>query len=157
VAPARSPNPCGIYPHWARPIGSRGSRVRHLRMESHRPIVVVDDDTDVREALGEVLAEEGYPTRLFDSGRAALEYLRTGSHPALILLDLMMPEMSGWQFREEQLRDERLRDIPVLVITASRFGGSSIQAGEVLFKPVGLGELVDAVHRNARVERTAEG
>ncbi len=121
----------------------------HLGMPEHQPIVVVDDDTDVREALGEVLAEEGYPTRLFDNGRAALEFLRTGCDPSLILLDLMMPEMNGWQFREEQLKDERLRDIPVVVITASR-GGGSIEAREVLFKPVGLGELVEAVHRNAR-------
>ncbi len=119
-------------------------------MQVPQPIVIVDDDTDVREALGEVLAEEGYATRLFESGRAALQYLRAGSPPSLILLDLMMPEMSGWQFREEQLKDERLRDIPVVVITASRYGAGSIEAREVLFKPVGLGELVDAVHRNAR-------
>ncbi len=119
-------------------------------MQADQPIVIVDDDNDVREALGEVLAEEGYATRLFENGRAALDYLRDGEHPSLILLDLMMPEMSGWQFREEQLKDERLRDIPVVVITASRYGAGSIQAGEVLFKPVGLGELVDAVHRNAR-------
>ena len=121
-------------------------------MQTHHAIVVVDDDTDVREALGEVLAEEGYDTRLFENGRAALDFLRDGGrkcHPSLILLDLMMPEMSGWQFREEQLKDQRLRDIPVVVITASRFG-SSIDAGEVLFKPVGLTDLVDAVHRNAR-------
>ncbi len=119
-------------------------------MQAPHPIVVVDDDIDVREALGEVLAEEGFPTRLFESGRAALDYLRDGDSPSLILLDLMMPGMSGWQFREEQLKDERLRDIPVVVITASRFGGNSIQAREVLFKPVALGELVEAVHRNAR-------
>jgi CheY-like chemotaxis protein len=121
-------------------------------MSTHHPIVIVDDDTDVREALGEVLAEEGYATRLFESGRAALTYLRDadGSGPSLILLDLMMPEMSGWQFREEQLKDERLREIPVVVITASRYGAGSIAASEVLFKPVALGELVDAVHRNAR-------
>ncbi len=119
-------------------------------MQADQPIVIVDDDNDVREALGEVLAEEGYSTRLFENGRAALDYLRDGEHPSLILLDLMMPEMSGWQFREEQLKDERIRDIPVVVITASRYGAGSIQAREVLFKPVGLGELVDAVHRNAR-------
>jgi CheY-like chemotaxis protein len=119
-------------------------------MSTEHPIVIVDDDTDVREALGEVLAEEGYDTRLFESGRAALQYLRDGSDSSLILLDLMMPEMSGWQFREEQLKDDRLRDIPVVIITASRWGANSIPASEVLFKPVALGELVDAVHRNAR-------
>ena len=118
-------------------------------MNAAHPILVVDDDTDVRETLGEVLAEAGFDTRLFDSGRAALDFLQAGGRPALILLDLMMPEMNGWQFREEQLKDERLRDIPVVVITASRWGGDSIRAREVLFKPVGLGDLVEAVQRNA--------
>ncbi len=120
-------------------------------MRLKNPIVVVDDDNDVREALGEALAEEGYEPVLFESGRAALDFLRDRSpDPVLILLDLMMPGMNGWQFREEQLKDERLREIPVVVITASRMGSEAIQAREVLFKPVGLGELVDAVHRNAR-------
>ncbi|HVO20711.1 MAG TPA: response regulator [Anaeromyxobacter sp.] len=122
-------------------------------MAPPQPILVVDDDTDVREALGEVLAEEGYATRLFESGREALAFLRGGGAPALILLDLMMPEMNGWQFREEQLKDERLREIPVVVITASRLDGGALKAREVLFKPIGLGELVDAVHRNASAPR----
>ena len=96
-------------------------------MPAAQPILVVDDDSDVREALGEVLAEEGYDTRLFESGRAALAFLRGGGDPSLILLDMMMPEMNGWQFREEQLKDERLRDIPVVVITASRVEPDGIQ------------------------------
>jgi CheY-like chemotaxis protein len=119
-------------------------------MEAAQPILVVDDDTDVREALGEVLAEEGFAPKLFDSGRAALDFLHDGGDPSLILLDMMMPEMNGWQFREEQLKDARLRDIPVVVITASRVQTDAIQAREVLFKPVALGELVDVVHRYAR-------
>jgi CheY-like chemotaxis protein len=119
-------------------------------MSPAQPILVVDDDSDVREALGEVLAEEGYATRLCDSGRAALDFLHGGGTPSLILLDMMMPGMNGWQFREEQLKDERLREIPVVVITASRMEPEAIQAHEVLFKPVALGELVDAVQRNAR-------
>jgi CheY-like chemotaxis protein len=120
--------------------------------QTSHPIVVVDDDHDVREALGEVLAEEGYDIQLFDSGRAALDFLRAdvGDGPSLILLDLMMPGMNGWQFREEQLKDDRLAEIPVVVITASRLGSEAIRAREVLFKPVALGDLVDAVHRNAR-------
>ncbi|HYD43351.1 MAG TPA: response regulator [Anaeromyxobacter sp.] len=121
-------------------------------MNAPSSIVVVDDDHDVREALGEVLTEEGFDTRLFESARAALEFLRAHGDgeppPALILLDLMMPGMNGWQFREEQLRDERLKDIPVVVITASRLGSEAIRAREVLFKPVALGDLLDAVHRN---------
>jgi CheY-like chemotaxis protein len=114
------------------------------------PILVVDDDTDLRETLGELLHEEGYEARLCENGRVALEELRHGPRPRLILLDLMMPEMNGWQFREAQLEDARLRDIPVVVMTASRgFDGHPITASEVLFKPIGLGELISAVARNA--------
>jgi len=114
------------------------------------PIFVVDDDLDLRETLGELLAEEGYATRLFPNGRAALELLHAGVRPRLILLDLTMPEMSGWQFREHQLRHEALRGIPVIVMTASRgFDGSPLAAAEILLKPVGIGEILAAVERNA--------
>jgi CheY-like chemotaxis protein len=114
-------------------------------------IVVVDDDTDLRETLGELLGEEGYDARLFENGRAALQFLREGGDPMLILLDLMMPEMNGWQFREAQLRDERLSAIPVVVMTASRgLDDAPIAAQEILYKPIGLGQLIEAVARNAR-------
>ena len=117
----------------------------------HPTIVVVDDDTDLRETLGELLVEEGYHARLFENGRAALEFLRhEPDDPQLILLDLMMPEMNGWQFREEQLKDDRLREIPVVVMTASRgLEGDPLRAREVLYKPIGLGELISAVERHA--------
>ena len=117
-----------------------------------KPIIVVDDDTDLRETLGELLVDEGYDARLFENGRAALDFLRhVEDDPQLILLDLMMPVMNGWQFREEQLRDDRLRDIPVVVMTASRaLEEESLTAREILHKPIGLGELISAVERNAR-------
>jgi CheY-like chemotaxis protein len=120
-------------------------------MDDPRPIVVVDDDNDLRETLGELLIEEGYDARLFENGRSALDFLREGGDPRLILLDLMMPEMNGWQFREAQLRDARLREIPVVVMTASRgIDGEPITAREILYKPIGLGQLIDAVERNVR-------
>ncbi len=115
------------------------------------PIAVVDDDTDLRETLGELLAEEGYDPRCFENGRAALEFLQAGGVARLILLDLMMPDMNGWQFREEQLRDARLAAIPVVVMTASRsLAEHPISAAEILFKPVGLDVLLQAVERNVR-------
>jgi CheY-like chemotaxis protein len=115
------------------------------------PILIVDDDTDVREVLGELLADEGYETRMCANGRAALEALRDGgARPRLILLDLMMPEMDGWQFRAEQLRDASLRSIPVVVMTASRgVDRDDLGGAEVLQKPVGLGAILEAVERNA--------
>jgi CheY-like chemotaxis protein len=115
------------------------------------PILVVDDDPELRETLGELLGEEGYETRLAENGKRALDLLRHGARPSLILLDLMMPEMNGWEFREEQLKDAELRDIPVVVMTASRgVARDALPVQEVLFKPVGLGEIIDAVERNAR-------
>lgn len=119
-------------------------------MTHHAPIFVVDDDLDLRETIGELLQDEGYETVLFQDGRGALALLRAGVRPSLILLDLMMPEMSGWQFREEQLRDEALRAIPVVVMTASRsFDRAALAASEVLLKPVGIGDILGAVERNA--------
>jgi CheY-like chemotaxis protein len=113
------------------------------------PILIVDDDTDVREVLGELLADEGYETRMCPNGRAALEMLRGGARPRLILLDLMMPVMDGWQFRAEQLRDATLCDIPVVVMTASRgVDRNDLGGAEVLQKPVGLGDILEAVERN---------
>ena len=138
VAPARAPSSALAY-H------------APLPMTGGRPILVVDDDTDLRETLGELLEDEGYDAHLCENGRVALDRLRQGERPALILLDLMMPEMNGWQFREEQLRDERFAGIPVIVMTASRgFEGHPITASEILYKPVGLGDLIEAVERNAR-------
>jgi CheY-like chemotaxis protein len=112
-------------------------------------IAVVDDDTDLRETLGELLHDEGYKPQLFENGRAALDFLRGGGRPRLILLDLMMPEMNGWQFRAEQLQDETLRDIPVVVMTASRgVEDDGLSGAEILQKPIGLGDLLAAIQRN---------
>jgi CheY-like chemotaxis protein len=115
------------------------------------PILIVDDDTDLREVLGELLSDEGWAPELCPNGRAALELLRRGARPRIILLDLMMPEMDGWQFREEQLRDDELRDIPVVIMTASRgLADAGLLGGaEVLEKPVGLAEILGAVERHA--------
>ena len=115
------------------------------------PIFVVDDDADLREVLGDLLTDEGYEALLFANGESALEFLREGARPRLILLDLMMPGMNGWQFREEQLRDHALRDIPVVVMTASTgFDASPLGSAEILKKPVGIEQILDAVERNVR-------
>ena len=119
-------------------------------MMTPAPIFVVDDDPDLREVLGDLLTDEGYEAHLFSNGLSALELLREGARPHLILLDLMMPEMNGWEFREAQLQDEALRDIPVVVMTASTgFDAEPLHAVEILKKPVGLEEILDAVERNA--------
>src|SRR5229473_2550678 len=77
-------------------------------------ILVVDDDVDCREMLADLLSNEGYAVACAENGLQALDYL-SGATPARIILDLMMPEMSGWEFRARQKIDPRLESLPVVV------------------------------------------
>src|SRR5690349_16993945 len=83
-----------------------------------RRVLVVDDDADIRETVSLILEDEGYEVQSAQDGAAALGVLRAGPLPDVILLDLMMPVMNGWQFREQQTRDPRLAAIPVVVLSA---------------------------------------
>jgi two-component system, chemotaxis family, chemotaxis protein CheY len=80
-------------------------------------VLVVEDDEDVREFMELLLATSGYETMSAGDGEEALEKMR-GRLPCVVLLDLQMPRMDGWQFREHQLRDPRLAHVPVVCITA---------------------------------------
>jgi CheY-like chemotaxis protein len=117
------------------------------------PILIVDDDTDLRRALTELLEEEGYVVEGAADGRDALAKLQDGLRPALILLDLMMPGMNGWDFRKAQLDDPELRALPVVVVTASGVDPATIrtQLGPVdlIAKPIYPTELLDVVGRLA--------
>lgn len=82
-------------------------------------VLVVEDDDGIREALFDVLTEHGVRTLCARDGAEALDVLtRSDDRPDAILLDVMMPRMDGYAFRERQLADLRLRDIPVVVMTA---------------------------------------
>ena len=81
-------------------------------------ILVVDDDTSIRETLREFLAAQGYEVRSAGDGAWALDVIRRGFVPDLILLDLMMPVMSGWEFLLEAEEDPLLRRIPIVVVSA---------------------------------------
>lgn len=111
-------------------------------------VMVVDDDDELRDAVANVLADEGYEVVCAESGESALAALRAGERPQLILLDLMMPGMSGWQFRDAQREDARIRGIPVVVMTASRsLRQNPIEADDLLLKPVSLERLLEVVER----------
>jgi|SRR6478735_1264177 len=121
-------------------------------------VLVVDDDLDLRDVLSDLLADDGFEPISVESGKAALRYLEGGEQPSLILLDLMMPDMSGWDFRRAQLRNPQLADIPVVVMTASRrVGPPPITASAVVYKPVRLHQLLDVVHRTARPAASPAG
>src|SRR5258707_15538086 len=81
-------------------------------------ILVVEDDAMTRESIVDLLGEAGYSVTEATNGAEALEKLRQGPAPCVILLDLMMPVMSGQEFRREQLTDPALAAIPGIVVSA---------------------------------------
>lgn len=86
---------------------------------SSLPILVIDDDQAMRNMLETVLLDEGYSVILARNGKEGLE-LAARQRPALVLLDLMMPVMDGWQFLEALKQMPELADLPVLLLSASR-------------------------------------
>jgi CheY-like chemotaxis protein len=110
--------------------------------------MVVEDDAETRELIAEVLRDDGYVVQTAANGAEALASLRTGaSPPTLILLDLKMPVMSGWQFLDERATDQRLSHIPVLVLSAdpTRQLASSRGVVAVVGKPFDLPRLLKLV------------
>jgi len=114
------------------------------------PVLVVDDNIEVRQAFASLLEGEGYCVAEADDGVAALRLLREGAiHPCLIVLDLMMPRMTGWDFRAEQSRDARLARIPVLVVSADPLASQAAHLGAaVLTKPADPNHLLELVARH---------
>lgn len=114
-------------------------------------VLVVDDDDDLREALRVALGDAGHDCLLASNGSEALVLLRNGAKPAVILLDLMMPIVNGWQFRAEQLSDPSIAAIPVIVATAAGLGaGDTIEADAVIRKPFPVETLLDLISRIGR-------
>jgi CheY-like chemotaxis protein len=109
--------------------------------------LIVEDDRDIREELAAVLEENEYCVFVADHGLHALEVLRAGNRPDAIILDLMMPVMDGWEFRERQKQDPNLALIPVIVTTASE---KAIDANALLRKPIDRDALLRAVEQHTR-------
>ena len=76
------------------------------------PVLIVEDDEDLREMMAQLLTLEGFQTAAVANGREALDYLRATAKPNVILLDLMMPVMDGWEFRRHQQADPPSRRCP---------------------------------------------
>ena len=123
-------------------------------------VLVVEDDPDLLAALAGALEEEGFDVSRARHGLDALGQLRSGHRPCVILLDLMMPIMNGWQFRHEQRQDRDLAGIPVVVVSAktdSAQHAAWLEADAYLEKPLSLGRLLEIVNRFCGGEKEGRG
>ncbi|NMO18985.1 response regulator [Pyxidicoccus fallax] len=123
----------------------------HNTQHAGAPVVlVVDDDPDILEALSEILEAEGFEIRRARNGKEALERLEP-EPPNLILLDLMMPVMDGWEFAQRMRQKPAVATIPIIVLSADRnVGSKAADIGAVghLAKPFELNDLLDMVRRS---------
>lgn len=111
-----------------------------------RSVLVVEDDGLVREAMRMVLQWEGYRVDCAANGQEALDRLREGPRPSLILLDVAMPVLDGQQFRRAQRADPDLASIPVIVVSGTALA-ASVEAAGHLQKPFQVEELLEIIRR----------
>jgi CheY-like chemotaxis protein len=117
-----------------------------------REVLVVEDDTDLREGLSQALRDHGFGVTPTTNGQEALDLLRAGARPSVILLDLMMPELNGWQLAAALRRDPDLSQIPQVVISAymddTEQEALALPADDCLRKPFHLRILIRALERH---------
>ncbi len=109
----------------------------------------MDDEPSIRKVFGRSLRGAGFDVVIADDGPDGLQKMRDDPSIGLVLLDLNMPGMDGFQFREEQQADPRLRDVPTIVVTGEAIGrivSEPLDADQYLFKPVGLDHLISVVN-----------
>jgi CheY-like chemotaxis protein len=122
------------------------------RPQGTKTVLVVDDDRDIRETLQEVLEMEGYAVTTARNGAEALTQARA-ERPSMILLDLFMPVMDGVEFRQRQLADPELADIPVVVVSAAaglEARVASLGVAGHLEKPLKIDRLFEVVAQFSR-------
>jgi CheY-like chemotaxis protein len=114
---------------------------------SCKTILVVEDDKDIRDMLALALETEGYSVVRSANGREGLDLLGNASGPCLILLDLMMPVMNGWDFLKAMRKDDILTIIPVVIVSAfaDQVEGENVQG--IMKKPIEFDALLNIVKK----------
>lgn len=114
----------------------------------------MEDDTDLRESLSQALRDHGFTVTQAGNGQQALDLLRSGIRPGVILLDLMMPVLSGWELRDALRQDPALAKIPQLVISAYMDEAEQVVLAlppdDCIRKPFHLRILIDAIERHCQ-------
>jgi CheY-like chemotaxis protein len=119
--------------------------------ESQCPVLIVEDDEDLRDMMAQMLTIEGFTAATVANGREALDYLHGATRPHVILLDLMMPVMDGWEFRRRQQADPELARVPVIVLSAlDPARASPVDAAAFLKKPLDFDRLLELVRSHCR-------
>jgi CheY-like chemotaxis protein len=112
---------------------------------THCPVLIVEDDADLREMMAQLLTLEGFNAATVANGREALQYLEE-EKPDVILLDLMMPVMDGWEFRRHQKADPEMSQVPVIVLSALDQGrAAGLDPAAFLKKPLDFDRLLQLV------------
>ena len=117
-------------------------------MQQHaeaRTVLLVEDDNDVRETVADSLREDGYDVRTASNGAEALQQLAGGPPPMVVITDLMMPVMTGWELVARMRQDGRLASVPVVVTSAA--SARMVQCNAVLSKPLRWEDLTRTLDR----------
>jgi CheY-like chemotaxis protein len=112
------------------------------------PILIVEDDLNTQEAMKTLLEKRGYPVVVAANGADGILQLRAGLRPCLIILDMIMPEKNGFQFRAEQILDPALSEIPVIICSGdAEAQGDMARLGAAAYfsKPVDVTQLLAVV------------
>ncbi len=124
-------------------------------MKINKLILIIEDDVCINSLITELLLEQGYQTKSLFNGKDAHNWLmQTNEFPQLILLDLMMPIQNGYIFRDEQLKSQTLKNIPVVVMSADgNFSQNQmrINANDYLKKPFELNDFLTIINKYVKV------
>ena len=105
-------------------------------------VVLIEDDPDIREAITNALQWEGYEVFEAANGSIGMEVLRKSGNTCLVLLDLMMPVMDGWEFLAAKQADPAIAGVPVIIMSAVASENSCVGAAVILKKPIDLDILL---------------
>lgn len=120
-------------------------------MQQKGPLLLIEDDQAIQESLAWVLEYEGYAVHIARHGMEGLEYLKCSLPPKAILLDLMMPVMDGFEFRDIWQHDPRYSKIPLIIMSADKHAGLALVRNENEFflkKPLDLNKLLEIVEQH---------